>query len=198
MQNRLFCILLVMPYVCAAALGAPAQAEAEELSPFSGTFGDAVWTVIAFLVLLVVLWKWAWKPVLAGLNARQDHIEKQITDAEQTRKEAELVLAEYRTKLEHAESEGKGIIASHVTKAQQEAKEIVTGAREKTEALILKAEADIKRAHSEAQAELFDEAGEMVLRLGREILGRAISDEDNQKLISEAVARLKQEESKKD
>ncbi len=184
--------------VGAAAFGAEAQTEVGELSPFSGGFGDALWTIIAFVVLLVVLRKWAWKPILAALNARQEHIEKQITDAEQTRKEAERILAEYRKKLGDADSEGKGIIASHVNRAEQEAKEIIAGAKEKTESIRLKAEADIERARNQARAELFDQAGEMVLRLGQEILGRAISDEDNQKLIDEAVARLKQEELKGD
>jgi len=198
MQNKLFCILVVIVCVCATSFGALIQAEDEEVSPFSGTFADAVWTVIAFLILLVALWKWAWKPILAALNARQEHIEKQITDAEQTRKEAEQVLVGYRAKLENADSEGKGIIASHINKAQQEAKEIVGGAKEQTEAMKLKAEADIERARNTARAELFDQAGEMVLRLGQEILGRSVSDEDNQKLIDEAVLRLKQEESKKD
>jgi len=198
MQGKSFCILLVMLCVGAAVFGADAQAQGRELSPFSGTFADALWTIIAFVVLLVVLWKWAWKPILAALNARQEHIEKQISDAEQTRKEADHVLAEYRTKLKNADSEGKGIIASHVNRAEQEAKEIIAGAKEKTESIRLKAEADIERARNEARAELFDQAGEMVLRLGQEILGRAISDEDNQKLIDEAVARLKQEELKGD
>jgi len=182
----------------AAAFGADAQVEGREFSPFSGGFADALWTIIAFVVLLVVLWKWAWKPILAALNARQEHIEKQITDADEIRKEAEHVLTEYRTKLANAESEGKGIIAGHVNRAEQEAKEIVAGAGEKTDAMMVKAEADIERASNTARAELFDQAGELVLRLGQEILGRTISDEDNQKLIGEAVARLKQEESKED
>jgi len=74
--------------VGAAAFGADAQAEAAgELSPFSGGFGDALWTIIAFVVLLVVLRKLAWKPILAALNTRQENIEKQITDADETRKE---------------------------------------------------------------------------------------------------------------
>lgn len=198
MQSDLFCILLVVVCVGAAAFGAEAQVEVRELSPFSGGIADALWTIIVFVVLLLVLWKWAWKPILSALNARQEHIEKQITDAEQTRKEAEHVLAEYRTKLENAESEGRKIIAGHVNRAEQEAKEIVSGAGEKTDAMMVKAEADIERARNTARAELFDQAGELVLRLGGEVLGRTISDEDNQKLIGEAVARLKQEESKKD
>ena len=198
MQSKAFCILLVILCVCAAAFGGEAQAEDEGLSPFSGSFADAVWTVIAFVVLLVVLWKLAWKPMLAALNARQEHIEKQISDAEKTRKEAGQVLAEYKAKLENAENEGKQIIAARVKKAEQEASQVMADAREKMEAMKLKAEADIERARNEAKAELFNQAGEMVLRLGQEVLGRVINDEDNQKLIDQAVKRLKQEEIKDD
>jgi F-type H+-transporting ATPase subunit b len=184
--------------VCAAAFGAPAQAEDEGLSPFSGSFADAVWTVIAFVVLLAVLWKLAWKPILAALNARQEHIEKQISDAEKTRKEAEHVLSEYRAKLADVENEGKQIIATHVKKAEQGASQVMANAKEGMEAMKLKAEADIEKARNEAKTQLFNQTGEMVLRLGQEILGRTINNEDNQKLMDEAVARLKQEESKKD
>ena len=198
MQSKAFCILLVILCVCAAAFGAEAQAEDEGLSPFSGSFADAVWTVIAFVVLLVVLWKLAWKPMLAALNARQEHIEKQISGAEKTRKEAGQVLAEYKAKLENAENEGKQIIAARVKKAEQEASQVMDDAREKMEAMKIKAEADIERARNEAKAELFNQAGEMVLRLGQEVLGRVINDEDNQKLIDQAVKRLKQEELKDD
>ncbi len=197
MRFQPFCILLVMLCLPAAAFGADANAQGVELSPFSGGFGDALWTIIAFVVLLLVLWKLAWKPMLAALNARQEHIEEQITSAEDTRKEAESVLAQYRAKLENAEGEGRQIVAGYVNKAQQEAKEIIAGARDRTDAMKLKAHADIEKAGKQARSELFEQAGEMVLRLGQEILGRSIRDQDNQKLIGEAVARLKQEESKK-
>jgi F-type H+-transporting ATPase subunit b len=198
MHNSAVCILLMTLCLCTAAFGAEIVDGEQALSPFSGGVADAVCTVISFVLSLALLWKLAWKPILAALNARQAHIEKQITDADETRKEAELVLAQYRKKLEGAESEGKGIIASHVNKAEQEAKEIVGGAKEQTEAMKLKAEVDIERARKTARAELFDQAGELVLRLGQEILGRAVSDEDNQRFTGEAVARLKQEESGKD
>ena len=198
MQSKFFCILLIMLCVVAAAFGAESQVEGGELDPFSGAFADALWTIIAFVVLLLVLWKWAWKPILGALNSRQEHIEKQISSAEETRKEAERVLSEYRGKLENVASEGRAIIAGQVAKAQQESKEIIAGAKEKTESIMLKSEADIEKARNEARAELFDQASEMVLQLGGELLGRVINDEDNERFIGEAVARLKQEESKKD
>ena len=81
-------------------------------SVFEGYYGEAIWTLVWFFVLLVVLWKFAWKPLLAGLTGRQEYIEKQISDAEKTRAEAKKVLEEYGAKLADAERQGRDIIGA--------------------------------------------------------------------------------------
>lgn len=182
-------ILCFLPTVVLAA----ETGEAEQASPFSGTLVDAFSAVIVFLLLLGILWAFAWKPILLRLNEREDHIIKQIKDAEDTSKEAKGVLEDYRSKLAGAEEEGKKIVARHKDKAEQDAKEIVQLAREKADAIKVKAEADIIRAQQKAQAELLDEAGDIVLKLGEDVLGRAINSKDTQKLIDNAVQRLKAE-----
>ena len=180
-------ILSVLPAVLPAA-----EAE-QEPGPFSGTPEDAIWTVAAFFLLLLLLWKFVWKRLLAGLNERQEHISKQIKDAEDTSKEAKEVLSDYRSKVAGAEEEGKGIVARHKEKAEQDAKEIISLARDKADAVKVKAEADIIKAQQKAQAELLDEAGDIVLKLGGDVLGRAIKGEDTQRLVDNAVQRLKDE-----
>ena len=194
MRNKVFSLQLMVLSVCTVAYGAAEQAEAEMPSPFSGTFSDAIWTIITFLVLLAVLWKLAWKPILAGLTSRAEHIEKQISDADNTRKEAEQVLAEYKSKLANVTEEGKKIIENHVKKAERQSKEVLDKAKTQTEIMKSKAEADITRAHHQAEEELLARSGEIVLELGQEILGRALNNDDNQKLIDEAIERLKHEE----
>ena len=49
---------------------------------FSGYGGEAIWTLVWFAVLLLVLWKFAWRPLLAGLQGREEHISRQISEAE--------------------------------------------------------------------------------------------------------------------
>ncbi len=63
MRMRVLLILFMAAGLCGAALGAEAGAAEEEPSPFSGSFADAVWTVLSFVILLLVLWRLAWKPV---------------------------------------------------------------------------------------------------------------------------------------
>lgn len=192
MRRRIVLVLAILCFLPAVVLAAE-NAEGQQASPFSGTLVDAFSAVILFLLLLFLLRLLAWKPVLQRLQDREDHIAKQIKDAEDTSKEAKGVLEDYRSKLAGAEEEGKKIVARHKDKAEQDAKEIVMLAREKADAIKVKAEADIIRAQQKAQAELLNEAGDIVLKLGKDVLGRAIDSKDTQKLIDHAVQRLKAE-----
>ncbi len=196
MQSKKFCILLAILCIFSPALGSETVGEENPPGPFSGGIADSVWTVIAFVVLLVVLWKLAWKPMLAGLNARQEHIEKQISDAEETKKNASKVFADYNSKLEDFEQEGKKIIAEYVKKAENQGRELIAKAGSEIEAMKLKAETNLERQQSEAQSQLWVQAGEIILKLGQDVLGKTIDEADNQKLIDQAVKRLSQEEIK--
>ena len=89
-------VLLLVFLTGVAVMAAETEQQVEQKGIFNGTFADSLWTVIAFMVLLVVLGKVAWKPLLNQLQARQDYIKQQIEDAQSTRKRAEALLDEYK------------------------------------------------------------------------------------------------------
>lgn len=165
-------------------------------SVFEGHFGESVWALLWFGILLVVLWRFAWKPLLKGLTSRQEYIEKQITDAEKTRADARKVLDEYGAKLADAERQGRVIISDRIKDAEKQAKDVQQKSQSELEQMKRRAEADLHREKIEAEEDLWTQAGDIILRLGTEVFGKNLSDADNQKLISEAIARLK-ESSKK-
>ena len=78
-----------------------------EAGLFSGAFGEAVWTVLAFLILLGVLRKFAWNRVLEGLQARQDHIRGQLEAADGARQEAQEALDGVRQQSGQDPEEGR-------------------------------------------------------------------------------------------
>ena len=162
-----------------------------------GTPYEAFWTLFSFAVLVAVLWKFAWKPMLAGLQAREDFIAKQIADAEEVRKKAEQVLSEYNDKLADADREGKGIIARHTKTAEKESRELVELTRKELEDMRAKLKAEIEFERKEAQSEFWDQAGDIVLQLGKEVIGKSMDRSDHDKLIDEAIERLKEEETQK-
>lgn len=185
--------LLALPVVAAEA----EHAESEDGGSFSlfGKYpGEYIWALIWFGVLLLVLWKFAWKPMLAGLTSRTEHIEKQITDAEKTRAEAKQVLDEYGAKLADAERQGRDIISARTKEAEQQAKEVQQKTQKELDQKRIRVEADIERERMEAEDELWDQAGDIVRQLGKEVFNKALDSEDHQKMIDEAIAQLKEQQ----
>lgn len=184
--------LSALPVFASEAEDAPEQSSSFSL--FGKHPGEYIWALVWFGVLLVVLWKFAWRPMLAGLTSRTEHIEKQIADAEKTRTEAKEVLEEYGAKLADAERQGRDIISARTKEAEHQAKEIHHKAQKDLEDKKIRAEADIQRQQREAEDDLWDQAGDIVRQLGREVFSKALDNEDHQKLIDEAIARLKEQQ----
>lgn len=160
-------------------------------SVFDGYFGESIWTLLWFFVLLAVLWRFAWKPLLAGLVSRQEHIERQLSDAEKTRVEAKKVLEDYHVKLSDADRQGREIIAARVKEAEKQAHEVEEAERQAIVLIKARAEADLDRQRLEAEELLWRQAGEIVRQLGSEVFGQSLSEQDNQKLIDDAISKLR-------
>lgn len=185
--------VLVLLTVSVMAEESTASEESGAGGLFGGWVGEYFWALIWFGAVLVVLWKFAWKPMLAGLVSRTEHIEKQIDDAERTRAEAKEILEEYNAKLADADRQGRDIISARTKEAEKQAKEAYQQTQKEIEQKKLRAEADLQRERNEAADELWDQAGDIVCQLGKEVFGKTLDDADNQKLIAEAIARLKQQ-----
>jgi len=173
---------------------APAEAEGHEEAPsvFTGDWAESAWTLAWFALLLLVLWRLAWKPLLKSLSDRQNHIQKEIDDAEKSRKQAQQVLDDYRSKLADAERQGREIINQRVKQAQSEAKDVESQSRKQIEQMKIRFEADLEREKGNAQDQLWTQAGDIIQTIGQEVFGKALNDEDNKRLISQAIERLKQ------
>jgi len=152
---------------------------------FSGSFADALWTVVAFVVLLVVLGKLAWKPMLDRLKVREQHIQQQIDAANSARRKAEELLDEYK-------QQGVEIIERAVDQAQQRQEELAERARQEVLAVKQKAQADIDYARAAALEQLWDEAGEVVLTLSQEVLSRTVTPEDDRRLVQDTIEQMRQ------
>jgi F-type H+-transporting ATPase subunit b len=180
-------IILITLSIYADALPSETGNAVTEKGIFSGSFADAIWTVAAFVVLLIVLGKFAWRPMLKALRDREQHIKQQLDTAENTRKQAEAILNEYK-------QQSLQIIEKATEQAHQQEKTLVEKATQEVIAMKRQAQADIEYARLAASQQLWQQAGDMLLSVSGEVLGRAITHEDNQRLICEAIEKLLEEE----
>ena len=179
----LHCSAVALAGHAAAPEGEAAASEGSSL--FSGSLGDSLWTVVAFVTLLLVLTKFAWKPLLGALIARQTHIEHQLRSAEDSRLRAEKMLDDYK-------QQGLGIIQQAAEQAQRHQQEMAEKTRQEVLAIRRRAQDEIESARAAAVEDLWKQAGDIVLRVGSEVLGRTLTGKDNQHLAEEAVTKIRQ------
>jgi F-type H+-transporting ATPase subunit b len=184
-MRRIDSIIISVALVSVTWASAPEHAAETEISLFSGTFADALWTVIAFVVVLVILGKYAWGPLLKTLNARQEQIAEQLNAAQASRKQAETLLNDYKQK-------GDALIQKAAAQAHSQQKQAQAKMQQEIAALRRSATEDIENAKAAAMDQLWHEAGDMVLKLGTQVLGRTVNKEDNQQLIDTAISEMKE------
>lgn len=181
----LLCAVAVVLLSCGVLCAEDGTEASSKSTPFSGTIADSAWTVAAFAALVLVLTKVAWKPLLTGLKARQGHIEQQIKSAEDSRQRAEKMLEDYR-------QQGQTTVRQATEEAQRHRQQTLEQAREEVLALRRRAHEEVESARAAALEDLWKQTGEIVLRVGSEVLGRTLTPQDNQRLIDEAVTQVKQ------
>jgi F-type H+-transporting ATPase subunit b len=180
-------VLLLVFLTGVFVMAAETEQQVEQQGIFNGSLADSLWSVFAFVILLAVLTKLAWKPLLNGLKERQDHIKQQIESAEAARKNAEALLDQYK-------QQGVEIVNKLTAQAQLLEKEMVGKAGNEVAQMKRRAQADIEYARIAASQQMWQEAEDMLLALSGEIVGRAITHEDNLRLLYESIEKLKREQ----
>ena len=181
--------LLTVALLALAAIPLHAAEEAP-LSPFAGNLGNAVWTLVIFVLVVVVLGKFAWGPVLSLLQQREEFIHKSLSDAKHDRDEAEARLKEYAAKLQSAQAEAVAIIDEARKDAERLRQELRERARTEADTMLKNAERQIELQTTRAVQQIRQEAVDLSVMIASKLLQRNISKEDNEKLIADALKQI--------
>ncbi len=171
------------------------EASAHAPGPMTAEKQDAdlaVWSLITFVVFLFVLKKFAWGPLIEGLDRRETGVLDNIAAAEAARIKAEKMLAEHAAKLDKVQDEVREIIAEARRDAEHTRAEIVATAQKEAEATRVRAVQDIERARDQALDDLFDHMGRCVREATETVIGRSLTGADNERLIEEALSGFAQ------
>lgn len=144
----------------------------------------------AFLVLFVLLWKFAFPPITKMLDERADKIRESIEKAEETRVEAERLLDEYRQQMAEARQEAAKVIEQGRTVAENMKNEIVAKAREEAEVERAKAIESIKSEKAAAMAELQRSVADLSVAVAGKILGEKMDASAHEALIDRYIAEV--------
>ena len=173
-----------------AAIPANAAEEGETLSPFAGNVGNAVWTLVIFVIVVVILGKFAWGPVLSLLKQREEFIHKSLTDAKRERDEAEVRLKDYAAKLQSSQAEAVAIVERARQDAERLRDELRQRAHSEADTMIKNAEREIELQTKQAVRQIRQEAVGLSVSIASKLLQRNVTQEDNEKLIADALKEI--------
>ena len=167
-----------------------AEAAAEHTpSVFNLNMGVSFWTLVIFGVLLLVLARWAFPPILGYAAAREERIQKSLDEAKRAREESQAALEEQRRELAKAREESQQIIA----RGKQDAEKVRTQLLERTKAeqqeVVERAKRDIEREREQALESIRREAVELSVAAASHLLGRRLDGEEDRRLVRDYLER---------
>jgi F-type H+-transporting ATPase subunit b len=163
------------------SLAAVAQEEkADLLSPNGGLM---FWTIIIFVLLLVILSKFAFKPMLAAVEAREKKLQADLDEAKRDRDEAARVLAEHRAQLEAARGEAQKMIADGRATAEKLRADLIEQTRAQQQEMLERARRDIETEKNNAVAALRREAVDLAIAGAGKVIERNLDTDANRKLV---------------
>ena len=193
MINRALISLVSLTLAVLAAVPALAQ-EAEHGSgpnnPFAGDIGNAIWTLVIFILVVIVLGKFAWGPILNTLQARETFIREALETAKRDRDEAELRRKEYEDRLAQARAEATAIVDEGRRDALVTKQRIEEEAQREADKRLERAKREIQIATETATKELYQLSTRLATEMAGKVIGRELTPQDHERLIAESLDGL--------
>jgi len=152
--------------------------------------GLFIWTIITFLVLLTLLAKFAWGPLLQALESRQNAIRKSLDDAQQARQELERLNQESAQIIRQARVDAEAIVTKSRADAERLREEMKQKARTEADGIVKNAERQIQLETQRALLQIRHEAIDLSVQIASKLLQRNLTKEDNERLIADALKQV--------
>jgi F-type H+-transporting ATPase subunit b len=171
----------------AAENGHPAE---ESANPLKAEPTLAIWTLAVFVLLMTVLGKFAWKPLIHALHEREKHLEHVLHETERARNESESLLSEHRKQMAHAADEVRRLLEEARADAQRTAENVIKQAQNEAESAKQRAQRDIGAARDSALAEIWHKTADMAVSVAGRVLSKELTETDHRRLLDAAISEL--------
>ena len=151
---------------------------------------EFIFVMINFIVLVAVLYKFGWGPVIRMIDSRQQTIDESLEKAEAARKEAEQMSVKLAEEIAAARKQAKDIVDEAQQSATAAKEEILAQARDSADSMLARAQAEIAREKTEAIAAIKGEVADMVVAVAGRLLDENMSDQQHRALVDKYIAEV--------
>lgn len=149
---------------------------------------------LGFIILLWILKKLAWKPILELLESRRLKIETSFREIDQAREEITRLKADYDSRLHHIEEESRDKINEAIHEGKHIARDIQDQARNQAKEILEKAREDISLEVAKAQVALRKEIADLVFHATERVLGEKLSEKKDEEMILKLIKEIEEDE----
>lgn len=160
---------------------------------FSLNVGLSLWTIVVFGVVLFILSRYAWAPILAAVNARERNIQSSVEEANRLREEAQALLDEHQRQLADSRRQSQQIVAEAREAGEQVRRDIEEKARAEGDAMIERARREIGREKQAAMDEIRRESVELALSAASRLIQQKLDPEADRRLIEGFLGEMRSE-----
>jgi F-type H+-transporting ATPase subunit b len=159
-------------------------------SPLKPENNEIIWGSLAFLVLLIAMWKWGVPAVRNMEHTREERIRNDLESAESTRLAAEAEKAEYERQIADARNEAGRIIEEARQAAESVRRDLTTRAEQEANEIRERAQADIANQRAQAMSSLRNEVAELSIDLAGRIVERNLDTDTNRQLVNSFIDQV--------
>ncbi len=152
--------------------------------------GLVIWTLISFVLLVVILGKYAWKPIINALNEREGKIRSALEQADRARAEAAELLKKNEETMARAEEEHRKMMLESKAMAEKMKEEIVGKAREQAQLELQRASEEIQRNVVSARQQLRTEVADLAIKAAEKILDETLDAQKQKKIVDSFLQQL--------
>ena len=173
-----------------AAEGGHGDAAPSGSSLITPQVGLIFWTTLTFVILLLLLGRFAWKPLLGAIEARERGIRDALDQARREREEAAALLQQHRELINQARRERAEVVAEGQKDAARLKAEILDEAKKQRELVLQQTEAQVKSMVRQAKEELRGMAADLAIQAAGKLIGRNLDDSVQRKLVEDYLSDL--------
>ncbi|MFS7255263.1 ATP synthase F0 subunit B [Carnobacterium divergens] len=156
----------------------------------STSAGDTIFVLLAFLLLLLVLKKFAWKPLMGIMEERERQISKNIDSAENSRIEANRLAVEGKEKMDETRNEALTILNNARENGERIKRDMLEKAKEDAERIKAEAQLDIEIEKQKAIESVKSDVSQLSMEIAAKLIGKELTSEGHAALIDEYIEGL--------
>ena len=152
--------------------------------------GMMMWGWITFVFLLILLYKFSWKPILSTIDKRENTIQDSLDSAKNAQDEAELLLTKHQEMIRSAEEEAQKLIRENKELAEKSKQDIIAQANQSAQELLAKAKNEIEKEKESAMLALRSEIADLAISATKKIIGENLDEVRNRKVVEDLIQKI--------